>query len=90
MLEIEIKLEFYEMVNSCETIEELVSAIEEIGYQYDGLIPGRSRFFKSIDQIRNAKLFYSNPDMYNANIVTRSFGLRQQLIYITYYTILNK
>ena len=90
MLEIEIKLEFYEMVNSCETIEELVSAIEEISYQYDGLIPGRSRFFKSIDQIRNAKLFYSNPDMYNANTVTRSFGLRQQLIYITYYTILNK
>ena len=83
MLEIEIKLEFYEMVNSCETIEELVSVIEEIGYQYDGLIPGRSRFFKSIDQIRNAKLFYSNPDMYNANIVTKSFGLRQQLIYIT-------
>lgn len=85
----------YDLVNNSETIEELVAVMAAIGKKYGGKIPGKTRDFDAEKQIDNAKLFYnlSLEDEYiaeYANIVTRSFGLRQQLIYITYYTILNK
>ena len=85
----------YDLVNNSETIEELVLVMAAIGKKYGGKIPGKTRDFDVEKQINNAKLFYnlSLEDEYlaeGANIVTRSFGLRQQLIYITYYTILNK
>ena len=85
----------YDLVNNSETIEELVLVMAAIGKKYGGKIPGKTRDFDAEKQINNAKLFYnlSLEDEYiaeDANIVTRSFDLRQQLIYITYYTILNK
>ena len=85
----------YDLVNNSETIEELILVMAAIGKKYGGKIPGKTRDFDVEKQINNAKLFYnlSLEDEYlaeDANIVTRSFGLRQQLIYITYYTILNK
>ena len=85
----------YDLVNNSETIEELVLVMAAIGKKYGGKIPGRTKDFDVEKQISNAKLFYkiSLENEYiveDANIVTRSFGLKQQLIYITYYTILNK
>ena len=85
----------YDLVNNSETIEELVAVMAAIGKKYGGKIPGRTKDFDVEKQISNAKLFYkiSLENEYiveDANIVTRSFGLKQQLIYITYYTILNK
>ena len=85
----------YDLVNNSETIEELILVMAAIGKKYGGKIPGKTRDFDVEKQINNAKLFYnlSLEDEYiaeDANIVTRALGLRQQLIYITYYTILNK
>ena len=85
----------YDLVNNAETIEELVLVMATIGKKYGGKIPGKTKDFDVNKQISNAKLVYniSLEDEWlseEANIVTRSFGLRQQLIYITYYTILNK
>ena len=85
----------YDLVNNAETIEELVAVMDAIGKQYGGKIPGKTVDFDVNRQINNAKLVYNTSleDEWLSeivDIVTRSFGLRQQLIYITYYTILNK
>lgn len=85
----------YDLVNNAETIEELVLVMTAIGKKYGGKIPGKTKDFDVNRQISNAKLFYNTSleDEWlteDANTVTRSFGLRQQLMYITYYTILNK
>ena len=82
----------YDLVNNSETIEELVLVMAAIGKKYGGKIPGKTKDFDVNKQISNAKLVYniSLEDEWlseEANIVTRSFGLRQQLMYIIYYTI---
>lgn len=82
----------YDLVNNAETIEELVLVMAAIGKKYGGKIPGKTKDFDVNKQISNAKLVYniSLEDEWlseEANIVTRSFGLRQQLMYIIYYTI---
>lgn len=82
----------YDLVNNAETIEELVLVMVAIGKKYGGKIPGKTRDFDVNEQINNARLVYniSLEDEWlseEANIVTRSFGLRQQLMYIIYYTI---
>ena len=82
----------YDLVNNAETIEELVLVMTAIGKKYGGKIPGKTKDFDVEKQISNAKLVYniSLEDEWlseEANIVTRSFGLRQQLMYIIYYTI---
>ena len=82
----------YDLVNNAETIEELVLVMAAIGKKYGGKIPGKTRDFDVEKQINNARLVYniSLEDEWlseEANIVTRSFGLRQQLMYIIYYTI---
>ena len=82
----------YDLVNNSETIEELVLVMAAIGKKYGGKIPGKTKDFDVNRQINNARLVYniSLEDEWlseEANIVTRSFGLRQQLMYIIYYTI---
>ena len=82
----------YDLVNNSETIEELVLVMAAIGKKYGGKIPGKIKDFDVNEQISNAKLVYniSLEDEWlseEASIVTRSFGLRQQLMYIIYYTI---
>lgn len=85
----------YDLVNNAETIEELVLVMTAIGKKYGGKIPGKTKDFDVNRQINNARLFYNTSledEWFSeiSNTVTRSFGLRQQLMYITYYTILNK
>ena len=75
----------YDSVNKCETLDELANVILQIGGKNDTIL-GRTRSFKASNMAAYCKqyhlLFHSN----QANLLTREFGLRQQAIYILYYT----
>jgi hypothetical protein len=74
--------EKYDLVNECETYDELADVIEFFGE--NGVIKGRTREFSSIKMAQACRNF----DYMPASILTREFGIRQQAIYIKYY--LNK
>jgi len=74
-------LEKWQNVNKCETFEDLRKVLLELTDE-SGQIQGRTRKFDAQKMIDNAKLYYNHPDDLNPNIVTREFGLRQQLMYL--------
>jgi hypothetical protein len=76
------ELEKYEAVNKCETFEELANMIESFADE-DGMIQERVNKF---DATEMAKLCRDYPN-YPRNVLTREFGIRQQAMYIEYYTI---
>lgn len=78
------RIEIYDRVNKAETIEELVQIIKEIGDQNNGRIQGRSKSFDAYRMAEMCQLAYEGQSTYNT--VTREFGLRQQLLYLTYYS----
>ena len=78
----ELKLQFYELVNSSQTAEELAQAVLHIGTYY-GYIPGRSRAFDTETQCINVYKVIEKE--YPYNMLVRSFGIRQQAMYIKYY-----
>lgn len=76
--------EIYDKVNQCETFEQLALIIESLADE-EGYIQGRTRKFnakKMAQYCRNFNIGYPN-------ILTREFGIRQQAMYIHYYTTLN-
>ena len=75
------ELEKYELVNSCESITEFVDVLRALG-DSDGFIEGKSRKFITEKMIFLATEFYNDTPLINANVVTRKYGLRQQLIYL--------
>ena len=77
------ELEKYHKVNQCETIEELKEIILSFADK-DGVIHGRSRTFNAQKMAEGAQLCYDGNMI--ANVVTREFGLRQQLLYLMYYS----
>ena len=77
------RLEIYELVNKCETLEELSKVILEIGGE-SGLIQGRTKVFDA-NKMAQACLNY-NLTYPMINTLTREFGIRQQAIYICTYT----
>jgi hypothetical protein len=74
------ELEKYQAVNACETAGELEKAILSIAE--DGQVPGRSSPKNAETQASYVKLVLTG---YPANILTRSYGIRQQALYIKYY-----
>lgn len=78
------RLEIYDKVNQCETLEQLSEVIESLADD-KGMIQGRARAFSA------EKMAWSclNYDKMNKNVLTREFGIRQQGIYILYYTSRN-
>lgn len=76
-------LEKYQKVNACETIESLEEAILSFA-DADGQIKGRSRTFDAVKMAEGARLYYDSAIVI-PNVVTREFGLRQQLIYLKIY-----
>jgi hypothetical protein len=75
------ELEKYQKVNECETFGELALAIESFADE-TGTIQGRSRKF-------DAKMmahYCINFKEYPPNALTREYGIRQQAMYIDYYT----
>jgi hypothetical protein len=76
-------LEKYELINKCETAEELSDAIIKISDQ-TGFIQGRTRMFNA-DQMANYCDLVINGNG-SPNLLTREFGIRQQALYIKYYS----
>lgn len=73
--------EIYDKVNRCETFDELADVI--LAISEDGRIQGRTRDF---DALKMAKVCRNFKDYDFPNLLTREFGIRQQALYISYYT----
>jgi len=80
MTELE-RLHHYDAVNACETLDELANVIGSIADE-DGKIQGNTRKFDARIMAHNVK---SPLLINNMNLLTRSYGIRQQAIYILYY-----
>jgi hypothetical protein len=82
------ELEKFELVNKCETFDQLADAIEKIGYETQGgkWITGRSRPFTVSNQLFALERIRENPkEIGYYRGLTRSYGLRQQAIYLIIY-----
>ena len=76
------ELEKYELVNNCEYPKELTEAIITIGSDAN-TIHGKSRSFDSIKMASYVDGVISND--FNPALLTRSYGIRQQALYLKYY-----
>lgn len=76
------KLEKYELVNSCETIEELENAIKSFADK-DGLIQGRTRKFNANQMAECVSVVVRG--LGPINTLTRELGIRQQALYLRFY-----
>ncbi len=78
-----IELEKYELVNKCETAEELSEVILKISD--NAVIKGRR---KSFDADKMARRVFQ---VVNENLIphclTRQYGIRQQALYIKFYQL---
>lgn len=77
------ELEKYQAVNQCETAEELGNVISKLA-DSEGKIQGRVKEFDSITMLIGLEM-YMEDRMY-PNILTREYGIRQQAMYLKYYT----
>ena len=79
------ELEKYQLVNKCEFVSDLEKAMRLISD--DGLtIKGLTREFDLNKSIENMYKFILDKDsVIPANVLTRSYGIRQQAMYIKYY-----
>jgi len=86
----------WELINSSETIESLQEAILKIGTENNGFIKGRSKEWDAELQVMYVK--YVVEDSYplieqkiiGPNLLTRSYGIRQQALYLKHYSKLYK
>ena len=76
------ELEKYELVNSCETGPELKDALLKISNLDNGVIKGRIRNFDGERMAGYVHLVINEGAP--ANLLTRTYGIRQQAIYIAY------
>ena len=76
------RLEHYDLVNAADTAADLAAAILEISE--DGLIQGRERTFDAVKMSSYVEDVIKG-DVF-PNVLTREFGIRQQALYIKYYT----
>ena len=81
------ELEKFQLVNSCETAEELTAAIRKISNPETGKIQGRNREFDS-QRMAGYVTFVVNEGA-PANLLTREFGIRQQALYLRYCNVNN-
>lgn len=75
-------LQKFEAVNACETLNQLADVIMLFANE-DGQIQGRRRMFNAEKMATACKTF---KDHNYPNALTREFGIRQQAMYIKYYT----
>jgi len=67
----------YDIVNSCETLEELANVIRTFA-GVNGMIEGRKKFFDAEKMANHCENYHN----VHPNLLTREFGIRQQAIYI--------
>lgn len=75
------RLEIYDKVNQCESLDELADIIESLAND-EGMIQGRTKQFSASNMAWACRKY----EMMNKNALTREFGIRQQAMYILYYT----
>ena len=75
------QLDIWEKVNACETLEELSDIILSLADD-NGMIKGRTRKFYA-KEMSDACLDYEKRQK---SCLTREFGIRQQALYILFYT----
>ena len=73
------RLEAYDLVQSCDTLDELADVIDQIADE--GVIQGESRLF-SAKEVKIACRQYS---LERHNTLTRQYGIRQQAMMILFY-----
>jgi hypothetical protein len=76
------KGEKWESVNQAETFDQLSEAILKLADK-NGEIQGRRRLFNAIEMADYCKRFR---ELNDPNLLTREYGIRQQAMYINYYT----
>jgi hypothetical protein len=77
-------LEKYELVNGCETIEQLEAAILAFTDPETGLIQGRKKAFNGAQMASRVRPIVEGDGW--PNNLTREFGIRQQALYLRYYS----
>lgn len=76
------ELEKFQKINSCETHEELAQAILDIAE--NGIIQGRSQDFDAANTASRVPFVIAG--LISPNYLTRSYGIRQQALYISLYS----
>lgn len=79
--------EKYDLVNQCETPEALEVVILGLADE-DGTIEGRDKLFQAKNMARGLRHYMENKTP--PNILTRRFGIRQQAMYLKFYTTMNE
>jgi hypothetical protein len=82
------ELEKYQLINKCETDNELADAIIAISNPETNMILGRTKVFDAMKMAENCHLVIKRD--FPPNLLTREFGIRQQALYIKYYNGLFK
>ena len=77
------ELEKFQLVNSCETSQELADAIIKMADPETGEIKGRTRSFDAKRMSNN--VFGVINGHYEFNVLTREWGIRQQAMYLIHY-----
>ena len=77
------ELEKYETVNAAATLEELQAVVLKLNDE-NGLIQGRSEKYPVEMMAHNVRLVVD--EGHRANLLTRSYGIRQQALYLREYT----
>ncbi len=80
------KLQKYQKVNACETSEQLCACILSFA-DAEGNIQGRTRKFNAEKMAKQAQIYFDDRTHgIPPNVITREFGLRQQAMYIKFYS----
>ena len=79
------RLEIYDRVNKCESYTELSKLIRELADD-GGMIQGRVKKFDAERMAQHCEKFKELYELGMANTLTREFGIRQQAMYINYYS----
>jgi hypothetical protein len=77
------ELEKFQLVNTCNTCKELEDAIILIGQENDGMLQGRTHSFNAESMAKCVEPIVNNAMW--PNYLTRSYGIRQQALYLKYY-----
>lgn len=76
--------QLYDLVNNSETFDDLVEAVTKVAETYNGKVPGSHKDFDLDKQLRSIQIIRSS-DITDFRILTRSFGIRQQSMYLKHY-----
>jgi hypothetical protein len=79
------RADIYDKVNQCETFGELAQVIRSLADE-DGMIQGRVKKFDAEKMAKHCEGFKLLYEVGAPNALTREFGIRQQAMYINYYT----